>query len=290
MSDATTTLKVFGMPLRRGLHAPGEMVIDQAVIHVPEDVQTQHRIWRHGGMDWNITTSCPAPGWEGVLIDEHNIFPGAHSYTTQLARYTIAATALVTMGVFLCGWPSFTKGIKWLSLFKPNLDTEHALFGVPAFEGVGELALTKVGEVTWSHGGPDVAELTQYLLTSSKLTYTRELAARVQELEQDLLDEGDGETLSPTSLFGLVRFLETTANVRHPELAAGRGGHLIARWVGPDGREIRIHFRVDGGTQLYAFVPDQAQADKTEVLSASPSTDALAMRLRQLEILPWMTE
>src|SRR5712692_7895739 len=80
MAEAVNALKAFGLPLRRGLHTPDGTVIDQVDMHITEDVHTQHRIRRHGGWAWNVTTStCPAAGLETLFLDYHTVFVDART-------------------------------------------------------------------------------------------------------------------------------------------------------------------------------------------------------------------
>lgn len=292
MSEAGAALRPFGISLRRSLGGSEQTMFDQPIVRTTGKPWNQFHVLL-GAPDWDVTTASLIPETNAFVAEhrprEHLIHHGkATSY--DLAHYAAGAISFVTVDAPYYGWQTSTKNVKWLSLSKENLVTDLSDYPIRSFTlfDIDELALTRIGEITWANADPEVADLVLYLSTSSKLPYARSLADRVQELEQDLLDEEGEEAISPVSLITLIRLLETTRTLREPGIAVGRAGQLAAKWTGPEGREIIIHFGANGETQFYAFVPDQARPEKIEVLSASPSAEALPTRLTQLELLSWM--
>lgn len=288
MSDASDLgIRHLALPLRQGFPFPSETATQPAELDYGDDDFRGEQSRLLGG-DWSMTTTASAGLGKDrtLLVSRHAVPAGPDFVHSYLSRYAIDAIAFVAIGASLCSWLPVTKSIKWLSLSHSDLVTERVAFGSLDLASIGKAAVADIGEAD-SGSPPDVASLILYLLTSDALPYAHKLACRIQDLEEDLREENDGEKLSAASLFDLVSFLESQDELARPALAAGAGGHLVARWTA-DKRVVNVHFFGSGSTQCYAFVPDEHKPGRLEVLSASPSAQSLAGRLKQLDLLPWM--
>ena len=284
MSDAAA-LKIVGNSFRRGFNAPDESVshgdLDIAV-HMP------HFQWINQA-NCTVTSTAPEGIWVANVADQ--TVRGMNVIPAIVAGYETALWAVLDGRILQAcfGWTPIAKHIKWRALSGPKVATEFALFGPGPSELGAEVVLTGLSETAGAKSGPDVSELTRYLLAFSTLQYAKPLASRVLEIEQDLIEEADGEKLLSSSLFSLIRFLEINPAIARPSLAVGRGGYLIAKWTGTERRQINIHFLPDGAVQYYVFVPDEEKPERQEFLTGSTTIDSLSKRLRQIQVLGWMS-
>jgi len=181
----------------------------------------------------------------------------------------------------------FLKKANWKPLLEAEIVTGFFAFEPSQPETLGEIALTKFGE------SPDTdnartPQLLQYLGTLSSLPYAKSLTERLRELDWDLKEEAEGETISSASLLSLISFLASNPNVVEPQLAISRGGNIVAMWQDQQS-QIEVHFTSRGRAQYYAFVPNERHTDRQDYLTGVTTTDALAGRLRQIQVLVWMS-
>jgi hypothetical protein len=283
-SEAAHALRIFGQSLRRGIGAQDDSAVSDADVQVAT-VDLKGHLTRLALPEWGVTTTGLSPSIDVVVVSNTGV---PEIEFDELKRYSANHLFFGALSVHVCGWLiGLTKHVRWQALAERHLVIDDAASKwALAQETPSDVSVGEVGEITWAKNAPDVTDLTQYLLTWSRLPFARKLASRVLELKEDLAD--DGEHLSAESMFALIRFLEANPRVSRPALAVGGRGYLVGRWTAPAGRTIDVHF-IDGETtQVYAMVPDEVKPDRTDVVTTSPSIGALTSRLKALGLLQWM--
>lgn len=119
---------------------------------------------------------------------------------------------------------------------------------------------------------------------------SRRVYARLRDLVNAVEDDyPEIDYPAAPSLLLLAQMLNALPNLHAPQITLSSGGHVIAEWLGPQGRRLAMMFLPDQTINFSARAPDSARRGKLMPLYGSAGLSTLLNRLRTDDALAWLT-
>ena len=140
---------------------------------------------------------------------------------------------------------------------------------------------------------PDEQKRKELILAAMDINhiYARELQEVLYRLDRNC-EEGspDEAPISPNSLQGFYKFLNSITNLRRPKLGLTDSGNIRAQWRASNRRHLAIEYLDKDDAKIVVFAPDPGDATKT-IRTAIPSTiDGAWQILSPYNVKAWATE
>ena len=118
-------------------------------------------------------------------------------------------------------------------------------------------------------------------LLASALPFKARLAARIESLQVSFAEDYEGRQLSPSSLDGLIDFLEASPPSGYPDLTLTPAGDCYAEWRTLHSK-VAIEFLATGDARYLVFRPNPRHPQRTDRLTGMTTTDALSETMAPL--------
>ena len=118
-------------------------------------------------------------------------------------------------------------------------------------------------------------------LQASALPFKARLAARIESLQGSFAEDYEGRQLSPSSLDGLIDFLEASPPSGYPDLTLTPAGDCYAEWRTSHSK-VAIEFLASGDARYLVFRPNPRHPQRTDRLTGMTTTDALSETMAPL--------
>jgi len=136
-----------------------------------------------------------------------------------------------------------------------------------------------------------VAELISNYRTSSDLSFTDRLAARIESLVETSEEEfPEQEPMSSRSLGDFFAFIRSIPSIVYPDVVLTYEGNIRAEWTKARNKHFAIEFLGNNEVRYVVFAPDPKQPFKTNRASGLSSLDSLMEIVYPYDVLDWITD
>lgn len=133
-----------------------------------------------------------------------------------------------------------------------------------------------------------VEEIISFLEKGSKLDYSKRLANRLKYLLEVSLEEYPDEvSISSESLKNCLNFLQTTSDLRYPDIVLSPSKNIRAQWRAGPNKHFAVEFYPTGDAHFVVFSPDSSHPEKSKRLSGVTSIETLAETVKPQGVFAW---
>ncbi|MBN1931501.1 MAG: hypothetical protein JW786_07845 [Desulfobacterales bacterium] len=133
-----------------------------------------------------------------------------------------------------------------------------------------------------------VEEIISFLEKGSKLKYSARLAKRLKYLFEVSIEEYPDEVpISYESLKNCLNFLQTTYDLKYPDIVLSPSKNIRAQWRTGPNRHFAAEFYPTGNVHFVIFSPDSLHPEKPKRLSGLTSIETLLETVKPQGILAW---
>jgi len=129
-----------------------------------------------------------------------------------------------------------------------------------------------------------------FLRRESSLPFAAGLSDRLSALHEMLCEDPDESPISVESLRSFIGFIQTTPNLRAPDIVLTPSNEIRAQWRTAPNRHFAVAFTADGDARYVIFTPNRRDPDRIDRLSGITSVDSLMETTQPHRILDWASQ
>ena len=135
-----------------------------------------------------------------------------------------------------------------------------------------------------------IKKLIDYVRGGSKIQFARELAAKLNFLNEVVNEDPDEDPISIDSMRNFIRFLQNTTNLKCPNVALTPSNEIHAQWRTAPNRHFAAVFLQTGETRFVIFSPNSKDPEMIDRISGLTSVDSLLETIQPHKVLEWASK
>lgn len=135
-----------------------------------------------------------------------------------------------------------------------------------------------------------IKKLIDYVRRGSKIQFAKELAVKLNFLNELVNEDPDDGSISIDSMRNFINFLQNTTNLRCPSVALTPSNEIHAQWRTASNRHFAVVFLQTGETRFVIFSPNSKDPELIDRISGLTSVDSLLETIKPHKVLEWASK